>query len=138
MITRSATIEDFPKLAEIHEQSGLKFPMPPLVSPMIEAVELVVDERGEILMGAVAQRAAELYLLAPAGGLHPVVKMDGIRLLHGAIRDNICPKGYTEGFAFIPPGIERSYGRHLRKWFGWEATWKAYRIADWKSEAKDA
>jgi hypothetical protein len=64
-----------------------------------------------------------------------MVKMEGIRLLHGAIRDTIASKGYKEGFAFIPPSIEKAYGRHLRKWFGWEATWPAYRILDWKGES---
>ena len=134
MKVRSANPEDFETLRRAHAQSGLIFKMPDLGSRMTEAAELVIDERGEIVMGAVAQRAAEIFLFSPAGQLHPVVKMEGIRLLHGAIRDNIVPKGYTEGFAFIPPEIERSYGRHLRKWFGWEKTWAAYRILDWKGE----
>jgi hypothetical protein len=121
-------------MRQFYAQSGLEFEMPDLSSPMIEAAELVVDERGEVIMAAVAQRTLEIYLLSPAGQLHPMVKMEGIRLLHGAIRDTIASKGYKEGFAFIPPSIEKAYGRHLRKWFGWEKTWPAYRILDWKGE----
>jgi hypothetical protein len=122
-------------MRQFYAQSGLEFEMPDLSSPMIEAAELVVDERGEVIMAAVAQRTLEIYLLSPAGQLHPMVKMEGIRLLHGAIRDTIASKGYKEGFAFIPPSIEKAYGRHLRKWFGWEKTWPAYSISDWKGES---
>jgi hypothetical protein len=122
-------------MRQLYAQSGLEFEMPDLSSPMIEAAELVVDERGEVIMAAVAQRTLEIYLLSPAGQFHPMVKMEGIRLLHGAIRDTIASKGYKEGFSFISPSIEKSFGRHLRKWFGWEATWPAYRILDWKGES---
>ena len=134
MKTRAANSEDREMMRQFYAQSGLEFEMPDLSSPMIEAAELVVDERGEIIMAAVAQRTLEIYLLSPVGQLHPMVKMEGIRLLHEAIRDTIASKGYKEGFAFIPPSIEKAYGRHLRKWFGWEATWKCYRIQDWKGE----
>lgn len=138
MITRAARPEDFDALRKIHAQSGLDFPMPDLDSPMIEGIELVIDENGEIMLAAVAQRAAEIYLLAPAGHVHPVVKMEGIRLLHSGLRDKLAPKGYKEFFAFVHPAVERSFGRHLRKWFGWERTWAAWRIVDWKGEPKDA
>jgi hypothetical protein len=134
MRTRPAVREDYARLREIHERSGLKFPLPDLDSPMTEAVEVVVDEQGEIMLAAIAVRTAEIVLLAPKGQLHPVVKMEGIRLLHSAIRDTICPKGYAEGFAFCPPQIAKSFGRHLKKWFGWQTCWSAYRILDWKGE----
>ena len=74
-------------------------------------------------------------MLAPAGQLHPVVKMEGIRLLHGALRDTIAAKGYTEYFSFVE---DKAFGRHLGKWFGWERTWPAYRVMDWKSEVNGA
>ena len=135
MKTRAANSEDREMMRQLYAQSGLEFEMPDLSSPMIEAAELVVDERGEVIMAAVAQRTLEIYLLSPSGQFHPMVKMEGIRLLHGAIRDTIAHKGYKEGFSFIPPSIEKAYGRHLRKWFGWEKTWPAYRILDWKGES---
>lgn len=134
MKTRQAIPEDYARLQEIHEQSGLGFPMPDLDSKMIEGIEVVVDDQGEIMMAAVAKRVPEIYLLAAPGKLHPVVRMEGIRLLHSALRDTIVPKGYPEGFAFVCPSIEKAFGRHLRKWFGWQRTWPAYRVTDWKGE----
>jgi hypothetical protein len=131
MRTRPATPEDYARLKEIHEHSGLKFPMPDLESGLIEGIEVVVDERGEVMMGAAVQRVPEVYLFLPQGKLHPVVKMEGIRLLHGALRDNISSKGYREYFSFVE---SNAFGRHLKKWFGWEKAWPAYRVRDWKGE----
>lgn len=138
MKTRPANSIDCEELKQIYAQSGLIFQMPQLDSPLIEAAEVVTDDNGKIMFGAIAQRTLEIYLIAPYGQFHPMVKMEGIRLLHGSIRDTIAIKGYSEGFAFIPPTIEHPYGRHLRKWFGWEKCWPAYRIIDWKGAPKSA
>jgi hypothetical protein len=131
MRIREAIPEDFERLKEI---SLPGFPVPDLSSPSILGVQVVTDESGEILLGAAAQRTAEIFLFCPPGCLHPAVKMEGIRLLHGGIRDTIVPKGYSEGFSFVEPHVERAFGRHLIRRFGWEKTWPAYRILDWKGE----
>lgn len=132
MNTRPAEERDYEVLKSIHERAKLRFPLPDFSSPMIEANEVVVDDRGEIIMAGIAHRTAEIYLLAPPG-FHPMVKMEAIRLLHQSIRDNIAPKGYSEAFSFVQPEFAR-FGRHLHKWFGWEKTWQAYRVLDWKGE----
>lgn len=134
MRTRPATPEDFARLREIHAESGLEFPLPDLDSAMIEGIEVVEDDRGEIMMAAIGHKAIEITLLAPAEKLHPMVKMEGIRVLHSSLRDTLASKGYTEYFSFIEPSIEKSFGRHLRKWFGWQKCWQAYKVTDWKGE----
>lgn len=134
MMTRPATPEDYDKLRDIHAQSGLGFPLPDFESALIEGIQVVVDDFDEIVLAAVAKRVPEIYLLAPKGKLHPMVKMEGISLLHSSLRDMLASKGYAEFFSFIHPLVEKSFGRHLQKWFGWEKTWQAYRIMDWKGE----
>ena len=131
MKTRAATPEDYARLKEIHAESGQEFEFPDLASDLIEGIELVEDERGEIILAAIAKRVPEIYLLAPKGRLHPVVKMEGIKLLHSALRDSIASKGYSEFFSFVTCG---AFGRHLKKWFGWEKCLPAYRVRDWKGE----
>ena len=69
MKIRAANSEDREMIRQLYAQSGLEFKMPDLSSPMIEATELVVDERGEVIMAAVAQRTLEIYLFSPAGQL---------------------------------------------------------------------
>ena len=124
---------DIPIIESIHAAAGYKFPLPDLMSPMIEGAEVVVDESDTPLMAAVAKRGVELYLFCPPGGpVHPAVKMEGVKLLHESLRDTIVRKGYTEGYACVPPEIEKSWGRKLKKLFGWDRAWASYRIVDWK------
>lgn len=109
-----------------------RFSLPDFGSPMVEAVEVVVDDWGDVILGGLAQRACEVTLFCP-DAFHPMVKMEAVRMLHGAIRDKISPIGYKEAFSFVQPEFHR-FGRHLEKWFGWEKTWPAYRVLDWKGE----
>lgn len=129
-------LRDIPVIEAIHAQAGYKFPLPDLTSAMIEGAEVIVDESDTPLLAAIAKRGVELYLFCPSGGpLHPAVKMDGVRMLHENLRDTIIAKGYTEGYACVPPEIEKSWGRKLMKVFGWDRAWSSYRILDWRPRA---
>lgn len=133
MKVRPMEQRDLSAIAEIHAQAGYAFPLPDFVSPLMETAQVITDDDGKVLMGAAAKRVPELFLFcAPGGALHPFVKIEAIKMLHEAVRNDLAPKGFIEGFAFIPPEIERAYGRHLRRSFGWEQAWSAYRILDWK------
>lgn len=124
---------DIPAIEAIHALAGYKFPLPDLRSDMIECVEVVVDDFDVPVMAAAAKRGIELYLFCPPGGpVHPQVKMEGVRMLHESVRDIIVRKGFSEGYACVPPEIERSWGRKLRRIFGWERAWASYRVLDWK------
>lgn len=134
MRTRAANPADFARLKELYAESEQVFEMPDLNSPLIEGIEIVEDERGEIMLAAIAKRVPEIYLLAPKGKYHPAVKMEGIRLLHSALRDSIADKGYQEFFSFVTC---RPFGRHLKKWFGWDKCLPAYRVRDWKTSYEE-
>lgn len=126
-------LRDIPAIEAIHALAGYKFPLPNLLSPMIEGVEVVVDDADAPIMAAAAKRGVELYLFCPPGGpMHPAVKIEGVRMLHESLRNTIVQKGYSEGYAWVPPEIERSFGRKLRRLFGWDKAWSSYRILDWK------
>ena len=134
MRTRAMEERDVPVVAEIIKATGYGFKWPELDSPMMIAMDVVVDDSDTPIMAAGAVRTAELFLAcSPGGAVHPFVKMEAMRALHQSLRDKLVPKGYTEAFAFIPPEIEKSHGRHLKKIFGWLDTWKAYAIKDWRS-----
>ena len=124
---------DIPAIEAIHAIAGYKFALPDLASPMIEGAEVVVDENDVPILAAVAKRGVEIYLFCPQGGpLHPTVKIEGVRMLHEGLRDRIVAKGYTEAYSCVPPEIEKSWGRKLRRLFNWERAWASYRILDWK------
>ena len=124
---------DTETIRKIHADANYPFPLPDFASPLIEAADVIVDDSDTPLLGAAAKRSVELYLFcAPGGILHPTVKLEGVRMLHNSLRPTIVSKGYTEGYACLPPSIDRSWGRHLQRMFGWEKAWPSYRVLDWK------
>ena len=133
MRTRSVREDDLPTLKEIYDTAGYKFDWPDLLSDEFLSVEVVVDERDRPLMAAAAKKSVELFLIcAPGGNLHPAMKMKAIWLLHLALRDALTLLGFYEATAFLPPELEKNYGRHLQRKFSWLPTWKAFCIKDWK------
>jgi hypothetical protein len=124
---------DIPAIKAIHESAGYDYPFPTLDSLSVEAADVVVGDDDVPIMGAMAKRVAEVVLFcAPGGVLHPLVKMEAIKMLHHSIRDKIVPLGFYEANAFLPPQIERSHGRHLMKMFGWVKNWPSFTLRDWK------
>jgi hypothetical protein len=75
----------------------------------------------------VARRAPEI-LLAMRKSDHPTVKLQALTLIHAAMRAELMAKGYREANCFLPPELERGYGRHLKRLFGWKQAWTAYTI----------
>ena len=133
MKVRMMEARDLPELEAIHAHRGYKYPMPDINSAAIEAAQVVVNDDDVAIMGAMAKRVAEVILICPEGGpIHPVVKMEAMKMLHSSMRDILVPKGFSEANAFLPPQIERSHGRHLVKWFGWVKNWPSFAIQDWK------
>jgi hypothetical protein len=118
---------DIQVLEAIHAAAGYDYSFPALDSLSVEAADVVVGDDDVPIMGAMAKRVAEVVLFcAPGGPVHPLVKMQAIKMLHDSIRDKIVPKGFTEANAFLPPQIEKTYGRQLHRRFGWVKNWTSY------------
>lgn len=125
MKVRPLRASDIPVLKAMYERAGFDYEWPDLTSREFEAIEVVVNERDEPLMAAAAKRTVELYLFA--GEMeHPAAKLHAIRLLHVALADALKAKGYSEANAFLPPQIEKSFGRRLMRTFGWLKSWSGY------------
>jgi len=115
--------KDEAALREIHAHRahGDKFPS------NIADFLVAVDDQDRPLMAAGAKLVPEITLIC-ACQPHPLVKLKGIALLHEALRDKVAEGNHTEAHAFLAPQVERSFGRHLVKHFGWRETWKAFAI----------
>lgn len=80
-------------------------------------------------MAACVKMVPEIILLsAPHGTLHPLLKWKGILMLHDALCAFMAKFEHDEAFSFLPPEIEKNYGRHLSRKCGWQRTWAAFRI----------
>ena len=87
---------------------------------------VVVDDLGRPILAAGERLVPEITLLC-APEPHPLVKLRGISLLHQGLRNKLAGK-FTEAHAFLEPGSERAFGRHLQRLFRWRETWKCFTV----------
>lgn len=111
---------DLPALKRLHAESGFAYELPTL----IECAYVVTDENDKPIQIAIAERSIQLYLLAEKS--HPLAMMEGIRQLHEALAMDLRAKGYRSADAYLPPLIEKQFGRRLMKSFGWLKNWTSY------------
>lgn len=114
---------DAPVLRGLGEKAG--FPYPDLSHPHIESVEVVTDSEGRIIMACAAKRLIELYLYVDPD-CSPAVKMGALRMLHQSMAERLRAQGYESADLFLPPVIEKSFGRRLMKSFGWARNWPSF------------
>lgn len=107
---------DIPRLREMAESSG--FPYCDPKEPHVEAVLVATDEHDRPVMAIAANRIVELYLWADSG-LSPVTAFALLRQFHEEMARVLREKGYTDATAFLPPAVEKRFGRRLERSFGW-------------------
>ncbi len=112
---RALDSADIPALDALAARSG--FPYPKLDDPHVEAVRVVVDSQGRVLMACAAKRVTELYLYVGEGT--PVTKMGALRLLHRGMAQELRQLGYSEVNVQLPPPVAAKFGRRLQRSFGW-------------------
>lgn len=130
MIARELKDSDFPALRQMYESTDFhQLPFPDLRNML--HVSVVADGNDEPVMAGYARLVPEVTLIsAPGGSTHPLLKLQGIALLHDEFRKALEAKGYYEAIASVPPQLERNYGRHLQRHFGWKRSWAAFRLLD--------
>jgi hypothetical protein len=127
VILRPLEPDDQDTVECLHGESGFDFKFPSLDSPLIEAGCLILDAAGIPLAASVAKRAPEI-VLAMRKDAHATVKLQALVQIHNFMRIEMATRGYHEANCFLPPSIEKNYGRHLRRIFGWEKSWQGYTL----------
>jgi hypothetical protein len=107
------------------EQSALEYTFPDLQGPLMESVLVVVDKNDAPVAAVAAERIIQLYLLLDET-LGPVEKFQAIRAMHENMAKVLCLKSYREANCFIPPQMEKSFGRRLMRTFGWCKNWPSF------------
>lgn len=120
---RTLRQSDLPILREFADQSGYPYPDP--TGTNIETVLVIADEDDYPVMVCAAERIVQLYLWVDPARRAPV-KFAALAALHRQMRPLLRRRGYTEANAFLPPGLEKAFGRRLQRTFGWCANWVSY------------
>jgi hypothetical protein len=115
---------DLAALKGIFEHDGFAFDFPNLSDPIF--VRRLVSENGTVRGGLVAKITAEMFLFLDKQVGTPEERMWSFLELHETMRDELTRLGLADANLWLPPQLEKSFGKRLMR-LGWEkALWPAY------------
>ena len=127
MNIRPYTPEDLTRILQLHKESKLDYVFP---DPDEFFSKQIVEADG-IAMASFMRLTAEAYLVCDREWRNPAWKVEAFRQLCEVCRKDAKEQGVKEVGAFLPPGMERTFGNRLVK-LGWDSTrsgWKYF----WRS-----
>jgi hypothetical protein len=118
---------DLPRLRELHRESGFDYPLPDFLAPEFERVTVVVDENDVPVQMTAARKTVEIYAIVDPNWRNPRWRLDALLQSHEEMRQGLLESGYEDVHAWLPPEVEKSFGRRLVGIFGWiPSRWKSY------------
>ncbi|HXZ20227.1 MAG TPA: hypothetical protein VEG63_09775 [Candidatus Acidoferrales bacterium] len=126
MRIRDYTPEDEPALREMHAAQGFDYPFPDLSSQLFLTRLVLEDDAGRPLMAVLGRVTCEVYLLAQPRAGTPQERWQRFLAVHEAMRQALHAQGFEDATCWLPPRIERAFGRRLRR-LGWvRDAWAAF------------
>lgn len=116
MKIRGIRPEDITVLKEIHEKMGFGYPFPEL--QIQDVGRVLVDENDRPVQALLGVPVMEMYFLMDPEWLSPVDRFDAFKELHKEMHREVACRGYAFAQADIPPEVEKSFGRRLKR-LGW-------------------
>lgn len=130
MEIREYSSGDLDRVKELHAAAGFDYELPQFGSSI--AAAKVVDDDG-VQMAAILRWTTEAFLLVNGRWRTPGWRWLVLNELQDKVRMAATAKGVEEAFCWLPPAIERGFGKRLAQ-LGWSkgrpwSTW-AKRIDD--------
>ena len=126
MKIRAYKPEDLEACKELHAKQGFDYKFPDLANPLF-FIKAVGEEDGKVVQAAFAHLTAEIYFL-----LDPKWKTPQERLLAFLAMQDVGkalaykPGGLEDLHAFVPPQIEKHFGKRLAA-HGWQkVSWPCF------------
>lgn len=118
--------EDEPSLRKMHAQQGFAYELPDINDPIFLTKLVLEDDEGRPVMAVLARLSCELYLLAEPGAGTPRERLAAFLALHGSAERELGRRGLEDGTCWVPPQIEKAFGRRLAR-LGWvRDPWPSY------------
>ena len=135
MKIRHALPEDDVRLKAIHEHMGIHYELPDLSKMAIKLV--FEDDEGCVLMGILLRPTVEAYMLLDTQEKTSArERWSRFLCLHRAALREAAARGFDDGYAFLPPDLDRSFGRKLER-LGWFRPWPAWNRIINRNATKD-
>lgn len=127
MKIRNLEAKDIPFLETWHREAGFDYPLPDLTDPVFAEVTVLVDSMDRPVLAIAAKKTVELYLLMDGHWKNPRWRLEGLMQAHEDMRQRLFQHGVDDVNCFLPPEVEKSFGRKLQRIFHWiPGRWKHY------------
>jgi hypothetical protein len=124
-VIRDFRPDDIPALKKIHEAQGHNYPFPDLEK--FVGVVVAVDENDIPVQAIACRKTVEVYFLGDPQWKTPGWRLETFRGLHLAAHDLMLSLGYEDAHCWVPPAVEKAFGRRLQKVFGWKkSVWQCF------------
>ena len=100
--------------------------MPYLNCPLFDTKLVAEDGNGIVTQGLLLRITCEAYLLLDPDAGTPMERWGLFQSLHKAAAKRAWQRGFDDVHAYVPPEIERHFGKRLRR-LGWQQDrWQSY------------
>lgn len=120
MRLRELRDSDLPRLRELHALQQFEYAFPDVGRRDFVLRLVWVDENDQAVSAVLARQTVELYFITDRHFRTPRWRFEGFRLLHEHVRVWLEKQGYSDAHCWIPPQIQKSFGRRLISGFGWQ------------------
>lgn len=118
---------DGPALRRLHAAQGFDYEFPDLTQPQFVQILVAVDDEDEPVQALIARKTVELYFVGDPNWRTPRWRLNFLLSLGYVMHKALARMGFTDVFAALPPEIEKTFGKRLRRSLGWvESRWKQY------------
>jgi hypothetical protein len=126
MIIRVYEDRDFDQVKRLHESSGLPAVcMPDLQSPLF-CVKLCAEKQKRITQAGFLKLTAEAFVLVDREAGTPGERWATLQELTAATLAEAYARGLDDVTAWVPPALEKGFGRRLIE-LGWiRSPWQSY------------
>lgn len=125
MNIRQAGPDDYESIKELYQKMAFDYTLPTM-DEFVD-IQVVVNENDKIIMCLAARKEVNYYLLMdPECELNPFMKWEYFKKILSLSFDAIRKLGFHMCNAWLPPEIEKSFGRRLQKVGAKKAAWPCY------------
>jgi hypothetical protein len=122
---REYRASDEPILRRLHAEQGFDYEFPDL--SQFEGVLVATDENDSPVQAVAARKTVEIYMLGDPKWRTPAWRFGQLRELQDAMHRLLLRLGYQDAHCWIPPAVEKAFGRRLVRDMGWiRSRWATY------------
>jgi hypothetical protein len=126
MTIREYAPEDEQALRELHEMQGHPYEFPDLNDPQFVGI-IVMEDGGKIVQAVAARKTIEVYFLADPKWKTPAWRLVAFAKIHLVLHMAMLALGFRDSHCWLPPSVEKSFGRRLTSGFGWvRSPWSCF------------